>query len=151
MANEDQSWIMDRFTGRESSDTEPDPKMTVRERVDRFMGAQYELDRAEIALGQGSDTIEMGSTYNDIGDVIEVLKNSADFHAAQVDRAELKDAVENGLVNEAEALALAEYTQARDSASDASLGSPPSANEFSGWPDENSQSNAPEKDDGWER
>lgn len=142
---------MDRFTGRETSETEPDPKMTVRERVDRFLGAQYELDRAEIALNQGANKIEMGAAYNDIGDVIEVLQSSADYHAAQVDRAELKDAVENGLVNEVEANALTEYTQAREGTSKASLGSPPEAEKFSGWGEDNDPTNKPEKDDGWER
>lgn len=142
---------MDRFTGRETGETQPDPKMTIRERLDLFMGAQYELDRAEIALSQGADKIEMGSAYNDIGDVIEVLKNSAVYHADRVNDADLAEAVETGLVDEAEAAALLEFNKAREGSYERSLGAPPISNEFSGWPDDKSQGNEPEKDDGWER
>ena len=98
---------MDRFTGRESGEFEPDPKMTVPERVERFMAAEYELGRAEIALEEGVNKVGTpGSGYEDVQDAIATLRASAEYHASQVDAQDLQAAVEAQDVRAEEADAL---------------------------------------------
>lgn len=98
---------MDRFTGRETSELEPDPKMTIVDRVDRFMAAEYELGRAEIALEEGVNKIgSPGSGYQDIREAIDTLKVSAEYHASLVNEQELDAAVSAQDVRPEEAEAL---------------------------------------------
>ena len=85
---------MDRFTGREGGGSEPDPKMTIAERVERFMAAEYELGRAEIAMEQGVNKIgSPGSGYEDIKEAVATLKASAEYHARLVNEQDLDAAV----------------------------------------------------------
>lgn len=101
-----ETWILDRFTGEEAGGLEPDPKMTIVDRVDRFMAAEYELGRAEVALQHGANKHETGGEYEDIVSAIAVLKASAEYHASQVDAQELHAAVLAQDVDESEAAAL---------------------------------------------
>ena len=101
------TWILDRFTGGESDDRQPDPKMTITDRVERFMAAEYELGRAEIALEEGVNKIENpGVGYEDIQDAINSFRASAEYHASLVDEQELKQAVEAEDVRDYEAAAV---------------------------------------------
>ena len=109
MANEDQDmlaekgWIMDRFTGRETNALQPDPKMTIIERMDRFLGAETELNRAEIALKDGLNKHEVEGRYEDIVEAVEILKASSEYHASQIDEQDLAQAVRDQDIPQAEA------------------------------------------------
>ena len=99
-------WILDKFTGRENNDREPDPKMTIVDRVDRFLAAEYELGRAERALELGYNKYEYDGEHEDIESAIVILKASAEYHASRVDEQELSQAVASEDVREEEAAAL---------------------------------------------
>ena len=99
-------WVMDRYLGDETNTLEPDPKMTIVDRMDRFLAAEYELGRAEVALQQGVNKFERGGEYEDIVSAIATLKASAEYHASQVDTQELDQAVQAQDIDESEAAAL---------------------------------------------
>ena len=143
-------WVMDRFTGRETDELQPDPKMTVVDRVDRYLAAEYELGRAERALELGAEQYEQGGGYEDITSAIEILKASAEHHAGLVDEQELAAAVEAEDVRDYEAAALLDR-KAQMAKEHSQEASPPDNEAFSGWPDDKNNEAEAEKDDGWER
>lgn len=116
MANEDQDvlessdWIMDRNTGRESPDGEPDQEKTITERVSLVASAEYEIGRAQIALKNGANQFDKpGSEFTDIESAIDTLNRSAEYHASQIEERELNAAVAGGEVSDAEAAMVLTY------------------------------------------
>lgn len=116
MANEHQDvselsgWIMDKSSGRETTDGPSDDDKTVAERVSLVVGAQYEHDRAEGALSAGANKYDVsGEGYQDVKDAMAILKFSAEYHASQINEQDLQTAVNNGEVDEAEAAIVLTY------------------------------------------
>lgn len=116
MANEDQDvlessdWIMDRNTGRESSDGAPDQEKTITERVSLVANAEYEIGRAQIALKNGATQFDKpGAEFTDIESAIDTLNRSAEYHASQIEERELSAAVAGGEVSDAEAAMVLTY------------------------------------------
>lgn len=116
MANEDQDvlessdWIMDRNTGRESPEGEPDQEKTIAERVSLVANAEYEIGRAQIALKNGATQFDKPSLeFTDIETAIDTLNRSAEYHASQIEERELSAAVAGGEVSDAEAAMVLTY------------------------------------------
>ena len=86
--------LFDQMTGRsESEGMESD--LSIRERVHRFLGAQMELDRAQIAQSRGANMREL----EDIEQAVSVLDDSSRYWAASVSQEELDLALQANAIN----------------------------------------------------
>jgi len=86
--------IVDRYSGREKVEFSVDDKLSLKERVSRFEGAEVELLRAEAYLERGADKAEVYGDFQDVKDAIALLKRSAEHRANGFTRDELSQAAE---------------------------------------------------------
>lgn len=86
--------IVDRYSEREKDEFSVDDKLSLKERVSRFEGAEVELLRAEAYLERGADKAEVYGDFHDMKDAIALLKRSAEHHANGFTRDELSQAAE---------------------------------------------------------
>lgn len=89
--------LVDRMTGR-SSEESLEGDLSTKERVDRYLGAQIELDAALLARDAGSNQHDR----MDIEEAIVILDESARHWAAQIEDKELEMAYRSGEINESE-------------------------------------------------
>lgn len=92
--------LLDRRSGRSSSEFEPELDLTLQERVSRFEAAEMELGMAERAELEGVNKTELNGTFEEVSEAIKVLKQSAEYHASRIQDAELQEAVEKGNVQD---------------------------------------------------
>lgn len=95
--------LVDRMTGR-SSDEGLERDLSTKERVDRYLGAQIELDAALLARDAGSNQHD----HQDIDEAVSILDQSARHWAAQITEDELALAHQSGEITESEFLATQE-------------------------------------------
>ena len=77
--------LVDRMTGR-ASDEGLERDLSTKERVDRYLGAQIELDAALLARDAGSNRHD----HQDIEEAVSILDQSARHWAAQITDDELE-------------------------------------------------------------
>lgn len=95
--------LVDRMTGR-SGEEGLERDLSTKERVDRYLGAQIELDAALLARDAGSNQHD----HQDIDEAVSILDQSARHWAAQISDDELELAKQTGEISEGEFLATKE-------------------------------------------
>lgn len=95
--------LVDRMTGR-SSEEGLERDLSTKEKVDRYLGAQIELDAALLARDAGSNQHD----HQDIDEAVSILDHSARHWAAQISDDELELAQQSGEITEGEFLATKE-------------------------------------------
>ncbi|MCR9223220.1 MAG: hypothetical protein NXH70_04040 [Hyphomonas sp.] len=95
--------LVDRMTGR-SNDEGLERDLSTKERVDRYLGAQIELDAALLARDAGSNQHDR----KDIEEAVSILDQSARHWAAQIADDELELAQQSGEITKSEFLAIKE-------------------------------------------
>lgn len=93
--------LVDRMSGR-SGEENLESDLSTKEKVDRFLGAQMEIDAASIARQAGANQHDL----QDIEEAISILDHSAKHWAAQISDEELDQANANGSISSAEFLAV---------------------------------------------
>ena len=99
--------LVDRMTGR-SSDEGLETDLSAKEKVDRYLGAQMELDAALLAREAGANQHDRA----DIDEAVAILDHSARHWAGQISEEELDSA------NHAGEISGAEYQAVKDRKSD---------------------------------
>jgi len=99
--------LVDRMTGR-SSDEGLETDLSAKEKVDRYLGAQMELDAALLAREAGANQHDRA----DVDEAVAILDHSARHWAGQISEEELDAA------NHAGEISSAEYQAVKDRKSD---------------------------------
>lgn len=89
--------LVDRMTGR-SNDEGLETDLSAKEKVDRYLGAQIELDAALLAREAGSNQHDR----KDVDEAVAILDHSARHWAGQISGQELDAAHHNGEISSAE-------------------------------------------------
>ena len=89
--------LVDRMTGR-SSDGALERDLSIKEKVERYLGSQIELDAALLAREAGANQHDR----QDIEEAVSVLDDSARHWAAQIADDELELAQQSGEISESE-------------------------------------------------
>lgn len=89
--------LVDRMTGR-SNDEGLETDLSAKEKVDRYLGAQIELDAALLARDAGSNQHDR----NDVEEAVAILDHSARHWAGQISEEELDASHHAGEISSAE-------------------------------------------------
>ncbi len=89
--------IVDRSTGREADEFSVDETMSLKEKLDRYEAAEVELTRADAYLQSGVNKAELYGALRDVQDAIELLTETATYHADSFTPEQLKQAAEERL------------------------------------------------------
>lgn len=106
--------LLDRRSGRSSSEFEIEQDLTLEERVSRFEAAELELGMAERAEMEGVNKAELMGRLEEIKEAVQILKASAEYYASRIQDSELQDAVDKGEVQDYVAQAIRDRRETID-------------------------------------
>lgn len=98
--------LVDRRTGRSADEFGVETDLSLKEKVDRFEAAEYDLGFAEAALEKGHNKVDIWGDPRMIEEAIVILKASAEYRASTITIEEIQQAQRDGLVSEGLAQAM---------------------------------------------